>query len=223
MAITSPTTFGPLLRRLRLAAGLTQEELAERAAISTRGLQLLERGGRTAPRAETVRLLADALGLSPEARAELIAAAHPELATPSPPACKPSALPTPPTPLVGREGEVAGACALLRQAELRLLTLTGPGGVGKTRLALAVAAEMTDEFPDAVVWVELAPIRDPSLVVAEIARALGVAESNERPLNEALVEAVAGRQMLLVLDNLEHLIPAAPLISDLLAASPRRY
>ena len=156
MATSSSTlaTFGTLLRQHRLMAGLTQEALAERAGLSPRGIQFLERGLRSSPRAETVRLLADALELEESARAALIAAAHPELAEPlvlTGPRLRPVHPPIPPMPLVGREREVAAVCALLRPAAestgTRLLTLTGPGGVGKSRMSLAVAPELGIEFP----------------------------------------------------------------------------
>jgi predicted ATPase/DNA-binding XRE family transcriptional regulator len=224
MTTTAPATFATLLRQYRLLAGLSQEGLAERAGLSVRGIQDLERGARTAPRAETVRMLAEGLGLDEAARAALIAAANPELATPpkltAGPMRRPE-LPLPPTALVGREREVAEGCARLRRLETRMLTLTGPGGVGKTRLALAMAHEVAGDFADGAAWIELASLRDPALVAEAVARGLGVREEGDRPLPELLREALAERQMLLVLDNCEHLLPGMALISELLAAGPQ--
>jgi predicted ATPase/DNA-binding CsgD family transcriptional regulator len=129
-------------------------------------------------------------------------------------------LPAPLTSFVGRERELAAAQDRLLDPAVHLLTLTGPGGVGKTRLALALAAAVRPAFPDGVWFVDLAPLRDPALVPQEIARALGLREAAGQTPAAQLREFVRGRCLLLVLDNLEHLLGAAPGIAGLLAAGP---
>ena len=144
------TGFGDLLRRHRIAAGLTQEALAERAGLSTRGISDLERGARELPRKDTLRLLLQALDLAPADRAALVAAARHPLATALRGAHvdRLSGLPVALTPLIGRETDVASVVTLLNEPAVRLVTLTGPGGTGKTRLALpsAVSAPGRDQL-----------------------------------------------------------------------------
>ena len=129
-------------------------------------------------------------------------------------------LPPQPTPLFGRRAEVSRVLELVEQPGVRLLTLTGVGGVGKTRLALQVAAELLPAFPDGVWFVDLAPLHDAALVRQTIARSLDVREEAGRPLADALKDFLATRSLLLVLDNFEHLLDAAPVVAELLAASP---
>src|SRR4051794_23278639 len=124
------------------------------------------------------------------------------------------------TSFVGRERELAAVCGLLTDPSVRLLTLSGPGGAGKTRLAAEAAADLERDFSDGVVLVDLAPLADPDLVLPTIARALDLADAENRPLLERLGEYLRPRPVLLVVDNFEHLIPAAPLLSNLLAAAP---
>jgi transcriptional regulator with XRE-family HTH domain len=192
----SAPPFGERLRQLREAAGLTQEELASRANLTAKAVGALERGERKRPYPHTVRSLADALGLSEEERAVLTSAIPTRSgAAPVPvEAAAVSALPVSLTPLLGREREVEEIVALLGRTTVRLLTLTGPGGIGKTRLAIEAARKAEGYFPDGVAFV---------------AQALGLREAaGVRPM-EVLRHYLRARNLLVVLDNFEHVSEAA--------------
>jgi transcriptional regulator with XRE-family HTH domain len=168
--------FGASLRRYRVAAGLSQEALAEQAGISARAISDLERDNARMPRRDTLALLIAALQLSASQRAVLDGAVRrrrgPIAAAPSTGDVLASSLPALPGPLFGRTHEVAAVTALLLRDERRLLTLTGPGGVGKTSLALQVASEQRTAFIDGVRFVDLSAIREPNLVASAAATVL---------------------------------------------------
>jgi predicted ATPase len=134
---------------------------------------------------------------------------------------RPSNLPIPVTSLIGREREVAEAVTLLAGEDVRLLTLTGPAGTGKTRLALQVAAGLVDRMEDGAFFIDLAPLVDPVLVMPTVAQTLGIREAGGRPLLESLSAHLEDRQVLLVLDNFEQVLGAATGLADLLISCPR--
>jgi len=222
MAPTGAMTFGALLKRARLAAGLTQEGLAERAGLSAKAVSDLERGPARTPQLDTVARLAGALALDREGRAGLLAAARPPAAPPARPRLT---LPRPLTPLIGRARETDAVVALVQRPGVRLVTLTGPGGVGKTRLAVAAGERLAADFADGVVFVDLAPLRDAGLVLSAVARALdlsGVASGTGPPAPpELLQDRLRERRLLLLLDNVEQVIATGPTLLGVLAACAR--
>ena len=224
MTRIQPPSFGELLRGHRVAAGLSQGALADLAGLSLRAINDLERGARRAPHRDTVRLLADALRIADQERADFEAAVvrrrRPRSLSSSTRAQPPHNLPAQPTRLIGRASEVAAVTRLIRHDDVRLVTLTGPGGVGKTRLAAQVAAALLDFFPAGVFFVTLAAIREPGLVSSAIAVVLGIKEKGDQTLHESVTAHLCDRRLLLVLDNFEHLAKAGPLVVDLLAACP---
>src|SRR5688572_1982672 len=129
-------------------------------------------------------------------------------------------LPASATPLIGRVREIESVVELLRRPTVRLLALIGPPGIGKTRLSIAIAFDLLEDFADGVRFVPLAPISDPDLVVSAVTQSLDIREASNRPLLDILKSYLQSKQMLLLLDNFEQVVAAAPLFADLLADCP---
>ena len=230
-------SFGDWLRRRRGALGLTREGLGRRVGLSVSAIRKLESDERR-PSRETADRLAEELQVPSGERRAFVQVARSELrvdALPSPllPGDLPAepedgpaiqdrhTLPTPLTSFVGRQGQLEQVQGTLLGEDVRLLTLTGAGGTGKTRLALEIAQRVSDRFPDGVWFVDLSSIADTGLVLPTIARVLGLAEIPGQPILKVLKVWLRDAQALLVLDNFEQLVEAAPLVRELLAACPR--
>src|ERR687885_1004668 len=229
-----PVPFGIWLKQRRHALRLTQQELAARAGCALTTLKKIEAGARR-PSARLAAHLAEHLQLSATrdlflqvAQGKLdtallpAPAEFPDAAAHAGPRPQLHHLPVVLTPLIGRAREVAAIWAALERDGVRLLTLTGPPGVGKTRLSVQVVADLCDSYPDGVVFVALGAISDPALVTPAIAHALGVREAAGEPhaagLLDRLHAALHGQHLLLVLDNFEQVAEAAPVVGALLAA-----
>lgn len=228
MRLSSQTTFGELLKRYRMMAGFTQEALAEKANISTKTISSLERYSDRLPRLETVTLLANALDLNEEQRRHLLAVARQDPLNTQLDGANhhensksiPNNLPLQLTSFIGREQVMARIKDLL--STTRLLSLTGAGGTGKTRLALEVASDLLGEYPDGVWFIELAALNDSTLISQSVATVLGLGEEASRPTIAVICDYFRTKTALLILDNCEHLIEASARLADAtLQAAPQ--
>ena len=217
MKASAPGTFGAQLKTLREAAGFTQEELAAIAGLSVHAVSALERGHRRRPQVDTVRALSAALDLTGATRDQLLVTARTTDQGGADKA-RPASLPLSPTRLLGREEDVKVLGHWLADRSARLITLTGPGGSGKTRLALELGRGIAADGGARVLFVPLESIRDAAFVASAIAEALGLQDISAPDLPRRARAACDGTQTLLFLDNFEQVLSAAPLVADLLAS-----
>jgi predicted ATPase len=204
-----------------LSAGFTQEALAAHAGLSARTIADLERGINRIPRHDTFELLMSALDLTTQQRNLFVAMVQPEITVTSAETLSASRFPLPPTSLIGRQQELTRASSLLSSDEIRLLTLTGPAGIGKTRLALQITRELEEHFIDGVVFVPLASLHNAVQLPGEIAQNLGLHESLEGEISEQVIACLQEKYLLLILDNFEQIVETASYVADLLSRCPR--
>ena len=212
-------SFGMQLKRLRETAGFTQEELATISGLSVHAVSALERGERRRPHVETVRALSAALDLTEPAREALLQSARANGEATAVDQLIRVFLPLPLTVLLGRDADMQTVRLWLAEPHTRLITIVGTGGVGKTRLALELARAIADEEATRVVFAPLAAVRDRGLAACAIAEALGLADISASDLPRRVRVACEGYPTLLVLDNLEQIPDAAPLVADLLTSA----
>ena len=210
--------FAAQLKAFREAAGFTQEELATIAGLSVHAVSALERGQRRRPQAETVRALSAALDLSGESREALLGSARTPAPAPAVDELSGASVPLALTVLLGRDADVQTLRQWLADKAARLITLIGPGGVGKTRLAVELARAIAAEGTSRVVFVPLAATRNPAFVASAIAESLGLSDVSAADLPRRARAACGDRDTLLVLDNFEQVTEAAPLVADLLTS-----
>jgi len=221
MTVGAPRSFGAQLKALREVAGFTQDELATIAGLSVHAVSALERGERRRPHVETTRALSAALDLTGATRDAFLESARSPVQATAVDELTDVSLPVPPTVLLGRDADVKTLRQWLADPAARLITLLGPGGVGKTRLALELARAIADESATRVVFVPLAAIQAPAFVASAIAEAFGLVDVAARDLPRRIGVACENHSTLLVLDNFEHVLAAAPPVADLLTSVQR--
>jgi predicted ATPase/DNA-binding XRE family transcriptional regulator len=220
MKLGAPGSFGAKLKAHREAAGFTQEELATIAGLSVHAISALERGQRRRPHVDTVRALCAALDLTGAGRETLVRSARVPAHNAGIEDLSGIALPVALTPILGREADLQTLRGWLADPTVRLITLTGPGGAGKTRLALELAHAVVADRATRVTFVQLAAVRNPAFVGSAIAEALGLTDVTARELSTRARVACGDQSTLLVLDNFEQVLDAASLVADLLMWVP---
>jgi predicted ATPase/DNA-binding XRE family transcriptional regulator len=227
METENTASFGYWLRRRRKALDLTQEALAQQVGCAVVTIKKIEADERR-PSRQIAECLITALAIPPEERELFLQCARGQisairLSLPAQPIDQPQRpptnLPASTTSFVGRDQDLTALIDWLKRADVRLVTLSGPGGVGKTRLALRASAALLDDYAAGVFFVNLAPITEHSRIAATIAETLSLKENADQPIVETLKRELRARRLLLVLDNFEHVLDAAPVVAELLAAA----